>query len=197
MAISMLLPLHKTPRRNSPIFIALLSSLFSPALRGQQQFVAVDRGESAQHIGQRIIPKDKGLMHSVVTGDFGLTKGTLIILFSGDGGRGFTGWVLVPERDGYNKLTLPKHEFPASTEVRAVFFAPAGHVKERELFVLCKELSGVGRYPGNITPFYTTYVYRLDGSNIKIDEETEYDLNHTNEPRTRQQILKRLEDLAN
>jgi hypothetical protein len=169
--------------------------VLSRPLPAQQGVLALRKSESLQQFGIRIVPKDRKILHAVVKGDFGAISGNVIILFSGDNGRGFAGWVLVPENDGYRKLDLPAREFPASTEIRAVFFAQADH-RGRALFVLCKHISGVGRYPGNVTPFFTTYVYGSDGNRIEELEDIEDHLDPVGNLRTAHQVLQKLRELG-
>jgi hypothetical protein len=177
--------------------VGLLTAIFvfSHELPAQQEVLALRKGESLQQFGARVVPKDGKILHAVVRGDFGPTNGNVVILFGSDGKRGFAGWVLVPEGPEYRKLILPDREFPASTEIRAVFFAQAGH-EGRALFVLCKHISGVGRYPGNITPFYTTYVYGSDGNRITELVDVEDQLDPVGSLSTAHQVLQRLRELG-
>jgi len=119
-------------------------------------------GESLQAFGARIIPRGMSLAHPVVVGDFGTSAGNIVVLFRAEEFRDYTGWALVSDGSAYRKFVLPDGTFPVATTIRAVFFDNADSDTERELFVLCRHISGIGRAPGNTTPFYNTYIYDLD-----------------------------------
>ena len=154
-------------------------------------------GESAQLIGQRFVPQGRKMMHSVATGEFGSAKHSVLVLFSGEDDRGFAGWVLLPEGNTYRKLALPAREFPMFTKIRAVFFKRAGRATTNDLFVLCEHISGAGRSPGNTKPFYTTYVYDLDGDQISERKDIEDELDPAGQIRSEQQLLQKLKDFRN
>lgn len=128
-------------------------------------------GETLQQFGARIIPPDMKLAHTVVAGDFGPAKGCVVVLFQESEHREFAGWVLAPEDKGYKKFVLPKVRLPVSTKIRAVFFDNADNDPGKELLILCEHISGAGRYPGNVAPFWNTYVYDWNGSGFTWLEE--------------------------
>ena len=161
-----------------------------------QELVAPVHGETLQQFGARIIPKGAKMLHPVVHGNLGADTTSIAVFFRDEQGYGFRGWILMPENRAYRKLVLPEHESPASAEIKAVFFRVVGDDKRREMFVICEHTSGVGGYPGNITPFYTTYVFRLDGNHIEEDEALESQLDPAGQLRTAGQVIGRLKALG-
>jgi hypothetical protein len=151
-------------------FLLFLTVLWEPA-GAQEPLLVRQPGESLQSFALTIIPKGMKLAHPVVTGDVGPFKKSVVILFQPEKYREFTGWVLAPEDNGYRKYALPFVQLPVSTEVKAVFFTNADQDKNPELFILCKHISGAGRYPGNITPFCNTYVFDWDGNGFTYLED--------------------------
>lgn len=141
-------------------------------------------GETLQNFGARIIPAGMQLAHPVLEGNFGSSRRNIIILFHEDDYREFTGWVLIPEGTSYRRYILPEVRLPVSTKIKAVFFDNADCDSERELLILCEHISGVGRYPGNVTPFYTSYVYDWNGSGFTWLEDTTFDLDAVGQTKT-------------
>jgi hypothetical protein len=136
------------------------------------------------------------LEHPVVEVEFGSDVGSRIVLFNKEEYRPFTGWVFVPEGGAYRKLVLPETELPVSTKVKAVLSANADGDPEPELLILCEHISGVGRPPGNTTPFCNTYVYDLAGGNIKHLEDVETALEPVDKNCTATQIRAKLKQLG-
>jgi hypothetical protein len=167
------------------------------AAQTQEPKVVGNSSESARRIGQGFVPQGRKMMHSVVTGEFGSTPNSVIVLFSGEEDRGFAGWVLLPEGKTHRKLALPAREFPVFTKIRAVFFARAGRATTNDLFVLCEHISGTGRGPGNTKPFYTTYVYGLDGAQISERKDIEDELDPVGQIRSERQVLQKLKEFRN
>lgn len=154
------------------VFLWLLTVLVLwESADAQEPYLVRQPGESLPSFASRIIPKGMRLAHPVVTVDVGPFKKSVVILFQPAKYREFTGWVLAPEDNGYRKYVLPFVQLPVSTEVKAVFVANTDHDTDLELFILCKHISGVGRYPGNITPFCNTYVFDWDGNGFTYLED--------------------------
>jgi hypothetical protein len=174
------------------IFTITATSLFGTP----QELVAPMHGETMQQFGARIIPKGAKMLHPVVHGNLGPGTTSIAVFFRGEQETGFRGWILMPENGAYRKLVLPEHESPASAEIKAAFFRVVGDDKQREMFVLCEHVSGVGHYPGSITPFYTTYVFRVDGKRTEEDEALESQLDPAGQLRTAGQVIGRLRALG-
>lgn len=149
-------------------------------------------GETLQNFGARIIPAGKKLAHTVVEGDFGSSRGNIVVLFQESDYREFSGWVLVPDGAGYRKYVLPEVRLPVSTKIEAVFFDNADRDPDRELLILCEHISGAGRYPGNVTPFWTTYVYDWNGSGFTWLEDVTFNLDAVGRTRTVKQVRRLL-----
>src|SRR5262245_23627089 len=182
--------------RCAVVFSVVLSLFFQNGLTAQEFNITRKPGESLQQFAARIIPPGMTLIHQVTEGDFGPSSKNIVVLFSKEKYRPFTGWVLVREGEVYKKYILPEFNLPVSTEIMAVMYANAGQGPEKELLILCKHISGVGRYPGNITPFYTTYVYGWNNGSITYLEEATDRLDPVGSLRTAGQVKNRLKKLG-
>jgi hypothetical protein len=178
------------------IAVAILSCSLSGVGYAQESAVVLRQGEALNDFGTRIIPNGMKLAHNVVKGDFGSAKENIVVLFHKGEFEDYIGWVLAPDGAGYKKYTLPSKTAPVSTEVEAVFFANIDSDPDRELLILCKHISGVGRYPGNITPFWTVYAYDWNGGEYKYLEDIPDEFVVQREYRTVQSIRNRLKQLG-
>jgi hypothetical protein len=166
------------------VLLAIIVAII-PSVRAHQDLqITRQPPETLEQFGRRITPAGMELAHPVVEGDFGNAKGNVVLLFHKERYREFIGWVLVPEGAGYKKFVLPEVRLPVSTEIEAVFFDNADHDAEKELLILCKHISGVGRYPGNMTPFWTTYVYDWNGNGFTSLDDVSTKLDAVGHTRT-------------
>ncbi|HZS07616.1 MAG TPA: hypothetical protein VFD58_22465 [Blastocatellia bacterium] len=154
---------------------AFLSALFfCHALAQQGELFTPRPGESSGDFAARVIPPGTKLAHPVVQGSFGPSAKSLVVLFGKEEDRPYTGWILIPQGEGYRKVELPRIELMWShTEVKAVFFANADRDADNELLVLCDHYTGIG--PTGARPFYYTWVYDWNGREVvwleKISEK--------------------------
>jgi hypothetical protein len=162
----------------------------------QQPILTRRPGETLQNFASRILPKGMKLAHPALEGDFGSSKNNVVILFQEDHYREFSGWVLIPGGSGYKKFSLPEVRLPVSTQVEAVFYDNADRDSDKELLILCKHISGVGRSPSNVTPFWTTYVYDWNGNDYSYLEDVTDKLDAVGRTRTAQGVRRLLRRLG-
>ena len=94
-------------------------------------------GETLQQFASRVIPKGERLDH-VVQGDFGTSKGNIVIFFdrTSDDGAFLEGWALVPQASGgYRRYELAG-DYVRHATVAAILFANADADAQKELVVL-------------------------------------------------------------
>lgn len=175
---------------------AATPSTSPPAITASRPSFARGDGESLQSFGARVIPEGMRLEHPVTEVEFGGAGKSVVVLFNEEEYRPFVGWVFVPEGEGYKRLELPEAQFPVGTEVKAVFPANADRDPEPELLIICEQISGVGKPPGNITPYCNAYVYDLTGDNIAHLRGVGIDLEPEETNCTAVQIRRRLKRLG-
>jgi hypothetical protein len=107
------------------ISIAILTHSLSGVGYLQESEFVLREGETLNEFGQRIIPKGMKLAHPVVKGDFGPTKGNIVVLFHKNDADFCTGWALIPEGNKYKKFILPTPDFQIVPTILSVFFANA------------------------------------------------------------------------
>ena len=166
----------------------LTVGLANAAAAEEGEILTPPPGRSLFDFAAASIPDGTKAAHPVVSGRLGPFEGALIVLFHADDFREFHGWVLVPESGGYRKHVLPDVPQPVSTEVKAVFFADAGHDGRPELFVLAEHISGVGRYPANVRPFCSTYPFTWDGAEFVFLDDLSARLDRCNAAGVRKQL---------
>jgi hypothetical protein len=158
----------------------------------QESEFVLREGETLNEFGQRIIPKGMKLAHPVVKGDFGPSKGNIVVLFQQQDAERYTGWVLMPEGARYKKYILPPStDYPIRGLVEAVFFANADSDPERELLILCEHASGAGG-----STFWSIYAYDWAGSGYKYLEDISDEFGVQTRYRTAQAIRNRLKQLG-
>lgn len=94
-------------------------------------------GETLQQFASRVIPKGERLDH-VVQGDFGASRGNIVIFFdrTGNDGAFLEGWALVPQTGGgYRRYELAG-DYVRHATVEAILFADADADAQKELVVL-------------------------------------------------------------
>lgn len=176
--------LSRVGMRKVTAALVFLISLTAAEAHSQEPPLIKSPEESLQAFGARVIPSGMKLAHKVVRGDFGPSKGNVVVLFHERDEREFTGWILIPGGRSYGRYILPPVRLPISTKIKAVFFGNADSDPERELLILCEHISGVGRYPGNVTPFWTTYVYDWNGQGFSWLENMTMNLDAVGRTRT-------------
>ncbi len=175
----------------SHIFILLITSLYVPSLASQHGLIVKKANNWLQKFGSRIIPQGTSLTHPVTQGIFGSEK-SIVVLFSKERYRPFNGWILTPLENGYKKLIIPVPDLPVSTKIKSVLFANADQDAQKELLILCEHISGIGRAPSNITPFYNTYVFDKDEDSIAYLESVSNQINYAGDVRTAKQLRRKL-----
>src|SRR5262245_10288305 len=182
------------------IAVAILTCSLSGIGYAQESEFVLRESEALNDFGTRVIPKGMKLAHNVVKGDFGQSTGNIVVLFHDQDGSGYSGWVFIPQDISYKKYVLPKASFAMYSEVEAVFFANVDSDSDRELLILCKGVSGAGRSPGNVAPFWSVYFYDWNGTKFKkLDDDLPEKLDEftvQREFRTVQAIRKRLKELG-
>ena len=174
------------------IWCALLICSLVGESYSQESDFSIRQGETLEEFGKRIIPKGMKLAHKVTQGDFGPTKGNIVILFHKNEGDDYIGWVLIPSGTTYKKFVLPSTGFPVGKTVEAVFFANADSDVERELLVLCTVTSGAGG-----GDFGEVYVYDWNGKQFRYLADISDELTiEQGEKRTVQEVRKRLKSLG-
>ncbi len=118
------------------------------------------------------LPPGTELAHPIITGDFGPTKQNQVILFREKNshyelGPKFSGFILAAKA-GESPMKYPLPDLAETTEIKvlSVFFANADNDADLEMIIVCECISGVGKYPDNITPFYSSYVIDWDGQKL-------------------------------
>lgn len=146
-------------------FIAFL--FFAVQTTQAQQPVMKQRkeGESLQQFALRVISKDDRLNH-VVEGDFGTSRGNVVIFFDRTDANGtfLNGWVLVPdESGGYRKYEIDADGYAPSATVKSIFFTNADSDTEKELVVLTSALSQL-LIEGKRVEVCSPYIFDWNGS---------------------------------
>ena len=169
----------------------LTYSLLGIGYSQEPEFVLRD-GEALNELGQRIIPKGMKLAHSVVKGDFGPTKGNIVVLFHKNDADFCTGWALIPEGNKYKKFILPTPDFQIVQTILSIFFANADTNADRELLILAEYYSGAG----GRGPWYNVYVYHWTGEKLVHLDDISEELSDQVKYRTAQAVRNRLKQLG-
>ena len=174
------------------ISIAILTHSLSGVGYLQESEFVLREGETLNEFGQRIIPKGMKLAHPVVKGDFGPTKGNIVVLFHKNDADFCTGWALIPEGSKYKKYILPTPDFHIVPTILSVFFANADTNADRELLILGEYYSGAG----GRGPWYNVYVYHWTGEKLVHLDDISEELSDQVKYRTAQAVRNRLKQLG-
>ena len=155
---------------------------------------AMSKGETLNKFAKRIIPVEMKLAHPVVEGDFGNTKGNIVVLFHKNDADECTGWVLIPEGSRYKKFILPTPDFKIVPTILSVFFANANADAnaDREVLILAQYYSRAG----GRGPWYNVYVYHWTGEKLMYLDDISEELSDQAKYRTTQAVRKRLKELG-
>ena len=132
-------------------------------------------GETLRAYASRVIPKGERLDH-VVQGDFGSSKGNIVIYFdrTGDDGAFLEGWALVPEAKGYRRYNL-EGDYVRHAMVESILFANADADAQKELVVLTSAPSEM-LIDGKRIDICYAYIFDRTGSGFDYLEQRSADL---------------------
>ena len=175
------------------VALSTILTCFLPLIgHSQNTEYVMSQGETLDEFGKRIIPGGMKLAHPVVKGDFGPTKGNIVVLFHKNDWDFCTGWALIPAGDKYKKFILPTPDFHIVQTILSVFFDNADTNADRELLILAEYFSGAG----GGGPWYNVYVYHWTGEKLTYLDDISEDLSDQVKYRTAQAVRKRLKELG-